>query len=135
MVVSCLYKKFHSENSMRQPFQLQILSDTSYLSETSSEILRFVSSVRYNLSEILLNFFTLSRYYIRTFQQVPWFLDIVCYFLLFPNVRAQVCGQVSWSKYIKFEVLSPTCLSFDSITWISLSLSIILKFRPTCNYI
>jgi len=53
LVVSCLYKKFHSENSMRLPFQLQILSDTSHLSETSSEILRFVSSVGYHLFEML----------------------------------------------------------------------------------
>ena len=50
-------KKFHIENYMRLSFQPQIQPDITHLSETSSEILRFLSSVRYHLSEMLLIIF------------------------------------------------------------------------------
>ena len=134
LVVGCLYKKFRSENQMLLSFRLQILQDTTHLSETTSEILRFLSSIRYTLSEtLLIVFFTLSPYEIMTFWQVPWFFDIVCYLLFFSNVRAQVCDQVSWSRCFNLKSFPGCGFSFDSITWISLFVSVISKFRPTSN--
>jgi len=76
-------QKIHIENPMRLSFRVQILPTNPQLSETSSEILRFVISVRYHLSETLWIFFTLSPHETMTFQQVPWFLDFICYFLFF----------------------------------------------------
>ena len=58
LVVGCLYKKFRSETQMLLSFRLQILQDTTHLSETTSEILRFLSSIRYTLSETLLIVFS-----------------------------------------------------------------------------
>ena len=87
-------------------FRVQILPTNPQLSETSSEILRFVISIRYHLSETLWIFFTLSPHETMTFQQVPWFLDFISYFLFFSNIRAQACGQVSWSTCFKYSVFS-----------------------------
>ena len=52
-VVISLYKKFHVENHMRLSFQPQIQPDTTHLSETSSEILGIVSTIRSQVSETL----------------------------------------------------------------------------------
>ena len=106
MIVSCLYRKFRSDNPMRLSIRLQILHDTKHLFEISSEILRLISNVRYTLSEPLLIFFTISRYEFMTFWQVPLFFDNVCYFFYFFSVLAQVCSHVSLSRCFKFKVLS-----------------------------
>ena len=106
MIVSCLYRKFCSDNPMRLSIRLQILHDTKHLSETSSEILRFVSSVRYTLSEPLLVFFHNLPIWNHDILTSPIIFRQRLLFFIFSNVLAQVCSQVSLSRCFKFKVLS-----------------------------
>ena len=56
-VLYCIYKKFWSETPNRHSNCLLILPDLSQISETSSEMIRFVSSVRVNFAETLSIFY------------------------------------------------------------------------------
>ena len=56
-VLYCIYKNFWSETPNRHSNCLLILPDLSQISETSSEMIRFVSSVRINFAETLSIFY------------------------------------------------------------------------------
>ena len=110
------------------------MPDNPHLSETSSEILQYLSNVCYQLSKMLLNFFTLSSHKIMTSQQVSWFSDIICYFLFFSK---RPCTSLRSSFVIKILQLFSSFTHAASVlipdTWISLFLSKISKFRTTSN--
>ena len=114
-------------------FRVQIMPDIPHLSETSSEILRYRSNVRYQLSEMLLTFFTLSSHKIMTSQQVSWFSNIIFYFLFFRTSLHKLAIKFRDKDASTFKFFHAIGISFDSSTWISHFHSLILKFRTTSN--
>ena len=116
-------------------FQPQIQPDTTHLSETSSEILRIVSSVRCHVSETLSIFFPLYP------RMKPEYLhkshDFQTLYAIFYFSRTSVHTLVIKFRdkdASTFKFFRAYSISFDSSTWISHFNSLISKFRPTSNF-
>jgi len=118
-VLYCIYKKFWSETPNRHSNCLLILPDLSQISETSPEMIRFVSSVRVNFAETLSIFYhSLHVWYhdnsmnFMIFRLCLFFIEFsdvsaTCFCSCFANTMFEISGlaldtvskQTQWKEY------------------------------------
>ena len=119
---------------MRLSFRVQIMPDNPHLSETSSEILRYLSNVRYQLSEMLLTFFhTILTWNHDISTSLMIFRHYLLFFVFFRTSLHKLAIKFRDKDASTIQFFHACGISFDSRYMNVTFFSKISKFRTTSN--